>query len=174
MDNLVGSQSVLSAVAFPAQITYMVSLLYVLFHVPVDTKISESFSGQVVTRMDSSRTYPYGQLGGFSKCPFCRSISRTSHIYKVSLLYVFSYASLDGKISESFYYRDCKGKAYMEISWLSHHFLEVIYLKLINIIVNERPNPNKNLNKLIRLWYLTRKTPITTAADDKELRALRG
>ena len=99
---------------------YMASLLYVFSHVPVDTntKISESFSGQVVTRMDSSRTYPYGQPDVFSKYPFYHSISHTNHIYKVSLLYVFSYVSLDDKISESFYYRDCKGKAYTEISLL--------------------------------------------------------
>ena len=95
---------------------YIVFLLHVFSHVSVDTKISESFSGQVVTRMDSSRTYPYGQPDGFLKCPFYHSICHTNHIYKVSLLYVFSYASLDGKFSENFYYRDCKGKAYMEIS----------------------------------------------------------
>ena len=59
-------------------------------------------SRQAVIRMVSSRTYPlYEQLGGFSKCPFYHSISNTHHIYMVSLLYVFSHATVATKISES-------------------------------------------------------------------------
>ena len=120
MDNLMGSQSVLSTIAVSTNITFIWSCMYFLsLYIPRFQKAA--------TRMHYSSTYPvYGQLGGFSMCPFYHSISRTHHIYTVSLLYVRSHVSVATKVSESFSHRN--GNSTVEISMLCRHFLEVIYL----------------------------------------------
>ena len=79
MNNLMGSQSVLSTVAFPVHITFIRFLSCMYFHMSPELPRFQ----KAATRMHYSSTYPlYGPPDGFSKCPFYHSIFHKHHIYK--------------------------------------------------------------------------------------------